>query len=52
MTGRWFGARPPVTAIWIAMELKLAKPHSAKVMIARLRSVSPSIAPSSIKATN
>ena len=27
ITGRWFGARPPVTAIWIAIELKLAKPH-------------------------
>ena len=39
ITGRWFGARPPVTAIWIAIELKLAKPHSAKVTIARLRSV-------------
>src|SRR3546814_5941840 len=32
--GRWFGARPPVTAIWIAIELKLANPHSAKVAIA------------------
>ena len=54
MTGRWLGASPPVTAIWIAIELKLAKPHSAKVTIARLRSVSTlaSIAPSSIKATN
>jgi hypothetical protein len=31
------GARPPVTAIWIAIELKLAKPHSAKVTIATLR---------------
>ena len=39
--GRWFGARPPVTAIWIAIELKLAKPHSAKVTIARLRSQAP-----------
>src|SRR3546814_20425579 len=29
--GRWLGASPPVTAIWIAIELKLAKPHSAKV---------------------
>ncbi len=38
ITGRWLGARPPVTAIWIAIELKLAKPHSAKVTIARLRS--------------
>ena len=40
ITGRWLGARPPVTAIWIAIELKLAKPHSAKVTIARLRSLS------------
>ena len=38
ITGRWLGARPPVTAIWIAIELKLAKPQSAKVTIARLRS--------------
>ena len=34
--GRWLGASPPVTAIWIAIDEKLAKPHSAKVMIARL----------------
>ena len=39
IAGRWFGARPPVTAIWIAIELKLAKPHSANVTIARLRSL-------------
>src|SRR3546814_5895630 len=32
--GRWFGASPPVTAIWIAIELKLANPQSAKVAIA------------------
>src|SRR3546814_16979550 len=32
--GRWFGASPPVTAIWIAIELKFAKPQSAKVAIA------------------
>ena len=37
ITGRWLGARPPVTAIWIAIELKLAKPHKAKVTISRLR---------------
>src|SRR4030095_8105206 len=36
--GLWLGARFPVTAIWIAIELKLAKPHSAKVTIAPLRS--------------
>ena len=32
--GRWLGARPPVTAIWIAIELKLANPHSEKVTTA------------------
>ena len=32
--GRWLGASPPVTAIWIAIELKLAKPQSAKVTTA------------------
>jgi hypothetical protein len=54
ITGRWLGARPPVTAIWIAIELKLAKPHKAKVTIARLRSlrVAASIFPRSMKATN
>ena len=55
ITGRWLGARPPVTAIWIAIELKLAKPHSAKVTIARLRSLSARGAcssPRSMKATN
>src|SRR3546814_20917901 len=32
--GRWLGARPPVTALWISIEQKLAKPHRAKVAIA------------------
>src|SRR3954470_10575038 len=32
--GRWLGASPPVTASWIAIELKLAKPQSAKVITA------------------
>ena len=54
--GRWLGARLPVTAIWIAIELKLAKPHRAKVTIARLRSLSaaagPAALPRSMKATN
>ena len=54
--GRWFGARPPVTASWIAIELKLAKPHKAKVTIARLRSLSaaagPAALPRSMNATN
>src|SRR3954454_15016237 len=54
ITGRWLGASPPVTAIWIAIELKLANPHSAKVTMARLRSDSSCapILPRSIKATN
>ena len=54
MSGRWLGARPPVTAIWMAIELKLAKPHSANVTIACVRSlrVPGSIAPRSMKATN
>ncbi len=34
MVARWLGARLPVTAIWIAIELKFAKPHSAKVTMA------------------
>ena len=37
IVGRWLGASPPVTAIWIAIEEKLAKPHSAKVTIATVR---------------
>src|SRR3546814_15784578 len=28
--GRWLGASPPVTALLIAIELKLAQPHSDK----------------------
>ena len=32
--GRWLGARLPVTAIWIAIELKLAKPHRENVTMA------------------
>ncbi len=52
--GRWLGARLPVTAIWIAMDEKLAKPHSAKVTMATLRglSVPAGRAPRSMKATN
>src|SRR4029450_4798136 len=54
--GRWLGARLPVTAIWMAIDEKLAKPHSAKVTIARLRSESaaagPAALPRSMKATN
>src|SRR5213075_1324457 len=46
--GRWLGARLPVTAIWIAIELKLAKPHSAKVTIARLRSLSAAAGPAAL----
>src|SRR3546814_3912640 len=51
--GRWFGARPPVTAIWIAIELKLANPHSAKVAIATEIGAKPACSlPRSMKATN
>src|SRR6185369_5875250 len=54
ITGRWLGARPPVTAICIAIELKFAKPHSANVTISRLRwlNTAASILPRSMKATN
>ena len=38
ITGRWLGASPPVTAIWIAIEEKLAKPHRAKVTTPTVRS--------------
>src|SRR3546814_4439978 len=38
--GRWLGASPPVTAIWIAIDEKLAKPQSAKVTIATVRGLS------------
>ena len=41
MTGRWLGARPPATAIWIAIELKFAKPHSANVTIATVGALRP-----------
>src|SRR3546814_18234616 len=32
--GRWFGARPPVTPIWIAIDLKLANPPLTNVALA------------------
>src|SRR3954464_10745568 len=51
ITGRWLGARPPVTAIWIAIELKLAKPHSMKVTTATLAGESPEVG-NWLKATN
>ena len=51
ITGRWLGARPPVTAIWIAIELKLAKPHSMKVTTAMLAGDRPDVG-SWLNATN
>ena len=52
MIGRWLGARLPVTAIWMAIEEKLAKPQSAKVTTATVRGDSAVIWPRSMKATN
>ena len=46
--GRWLGARLPVTAIWIAIDEKLAKPHSEKVITAIVRGLSPGWVPSEI----
>ena len=46
------GARLPVTAIWIAIELKLAKPHSANVTTATVCGARSLIWPSSMNATN
>ena len=52
MTGRWLGASPPVTAIWMAIDEKLEKPHKANVTIPTVAGDKVFRAPRSMKRQN